>query len=199
MNLILLGAPGAGKGTQAARLQQRFGIPQISTGDMLRAAKEAGTPLGKQAAKYMSAGKLLPDPLIVELMGERLQQPDCRKGYILDGFPRTVAQAEALDEMLKKKVSGIDAAINLEVPEEELVKRLLARKREDDKEATIRKRLKVYYDQTAPVVEYYRERSLLKRVVGTGTMDEIFERLAHTISGLKPAFRPPAGRAGTGR
>lgn len=184
MNLIILGAPGAGKGTQATRLKEKLDIPHISTGDMLREVAEAKTPLGLAAEKYMSAGKLLPDDLVVEMIEERLQKPDCQKGFLLDGFPRTTAQAEALEEMLAKHEQPIDAALMLEVPEGELLKRLLARKRADDKEETIRERLKVYGDQTAPVIGFYESRSRLKRVEGVGTMDEIFGRLMEVVSQL---------------
>ena len=184
MNLVILGAPGAGKGTQAIRLKEKMGIPHISTGDMLREAAQAKTSLGLEADKYMNAGKLLPDELVVGLIEERLEQADCEKGFILDGFPRTTSQAESLGQMLEKHAKKIEAAINLEVPEEELVKRLLARKRKDDQEDTIRERLRVYYDQTAPVIDFYKNLSLFKRVEGVGTMDEIFARLVAVVSEL---------------
>lgn len=181
MNLIILGAPGAGKGTQAALLKESFSIPHISTGDMLRAAVETQTPLGKKADEYMSAGQLLPDDLIVDLMGERLNESDCQKGFLLDGFPRTVGQAIALDKMLTGNQKEIDAVLNLEVPEEVLVERLLARKRADDQEDTIRERLKVYHAQTAPLVEFYEKRGLLKSVAGVGTIEEITQRLLESV------------------
>ena len=184
MNLILLGAPGAGKGTQAAKLKDHYRLPHISTGDMLREAAKAKTPLGIEADKYMSAGKLLPDHLIIDLMEERLKQPDCQQGFLLDGFPRTVGQAESLGQMLERNGKHLDAALNLQVPDEILMERLLARKRADDKEATIRERLKVYYDQTAPVVKFYEARSKLRQVEGVGTMDDIFSRLVDVISKL---------------
>lgn len=128
MNLILLGPPGAGKGTQSRRLSDKLKIPQISTGDLLRAARTAKTPLGLQAESYMTSGKLVPDDLVVSMIRERMQQPDCRKGYILDGFPRTVGQAEALEKMLIVSQSGMDHVVNLFVAEEELVKRLSGRR-----------------------------------------------------------------------
>ncbi|MDX1386364.1 MAG: adenylate kinase [bacterium] len=184
MNLIILGAPGAGKGTQAVRLKEKLGLPHISTGDMLREAAQAKTPLGIEAEKFMSAGKLLPDDLVVGLIEERLEKSDSGPGFLLDGFPRTVSQADSLGKMLESHGKKIDAALNLEVPEEELVERLMARKRADDKEETIRERLRVYYDQTAPVVDYYDQRSLLKRVEGVGSMEEIFGRLMKVVESL---------------
>ncbi len=128
MNLIFLGAPGAGKGTQAKRAVEKYGIPQISTGDMLREAVAKGTELGKKAKEYMDKGELVPDEVVIGIVKERLQQPDCEKGFILDGFPRTLAQAEALDEMLKELGKKIDAVINIAVPEEEVVKRIVNRR-----------------------------------------------------------------------
>jgi adenylate kinase len=184
MNLILLGAPGAGKGTQAAKLKEKYQLPHISTGDMLREAVAAKTPLGQEADKYMSAGKLLPDILIIDLMEERLKQSDCQKGFLLDGFPRTVGQAESLAQMLLRNGMELDAALNLQVPDEVLMERLVSRKRADDNPETIRERLKVYYDQTAPVVNFYADRSQLRQVDGVGSMDEIFSRLVEVISGL---------------
>lgn len=215
MNLVLLGAPGAGKGTQGRMLQEKFGIPQISTGDMLRAAKQARTPLGLQAEKYMSSGHLVPDEVVIGLMEERLKESDAQNGFILDGFPRTISQAEALDKMLRRNASPVEAAVNLMVPEEELVSRLTGRRtcsecgagyhlkfspprkdeicdrcggklfqREDDKEETIRQRLKVYQDQTAPVVQFYKKQSVLREISGTGTVQEIFDRLSGILSGL---------------
>ncbi len=128
MNLIFLGAPGAGKGTQAKMVSEKYGIPQISTGDMLREAVAKGTELGKKAKEYMDKGELVPDEVVIGIVKERLQQPDCEKGFILDGFPRTLAQAEALDEMLKELGKKIDAVINIAVPEEEVVKRIVYRR-----------------------------------------------------------------------
>jgi adenylate kinase len=184
MNLIILGPPGAGKGTQAIRLKEKLGVPHISTGDMLREAAQAKTALGVEAEKYMSEGKLLPDDLVVGLIEERLQKPDCKKGFLLDGFPRTTAQAEALERMLAKHGESIEGALMLDVPQEELLKRLITRKRADDREETIRERLRVYQDQTAPVVQYYGKKSLLKRVQGMGAMEEIFGRLMEAVAQL---------------
>jgi adenylate kinase len=183
MRLILLGPPGAGKGTQAAHITQRYGIPQISTGDMLRAAVKAGTPLGQSAKRVMDAGQLVSDDIIVALVKERLAQPDCAKGYLFDGFPRTIPQAEAI----KAAQVPIDRVLVIEVPDEEIVARMGGRRvhpgsgrtyhvrfnppkreghddltgeplvqRDDDREETVRKRLQVYHAQTRPLIEYYR-------------------------------------------
>jgi adenylate kinase len=214
MNLILLGAPGAGKGTQSKLLQEKLNIPQVSTGDMLRAARQAQTPLGLQAESYMNVGKLVPDEVVIGLIRERLSASDCRDGFILDGFPRTVAQAEALKKLLAGLGRKLDAAVSLEVPEQELIQRLTGRRtcsqcgtgyhlvfsppkrdevcdrcggtlvqREDDREETIRQRLKVYEEQTAPLVAYYRKEGLLKSSPGTGSMGEVFGRLLKIVSG----------------
>ncbi|MCC6272505.1 MAG: adenylate kinase [Deltaproteobacteria bacterium] len=218
MNLILLGAPGAGKGTQSKLLQEKWKIPQISTGDMLRAAKQAKTPLGLQAETFMNAGKLVPDEVVIGLIRERLAAPDTARGFILDGFPRTVAQAEALGGLLKDLNRRLDAVVNLEVPEAELVERLTGRRtcsncgtgfhlvfspprqagfcdrcggsliqREDDQEATIRRRLKVYLEQTAPLVAYYERAGLLKSASGIGSTGEVFGRLSSIVDGLSIA------------
>ncbi|GAB4261773.1 adenylate kinase [Deferrisoma sp.] len=214
MRLILLGPPGAGKGTQAKRLIERYGIPQISTGDILRAAVRDGTELGRKAKEYMDAGKLVPDEVVIGIIEERLQEPDCAKGFILDGFPRTVPQADALGEVLGKLGQAIDHVVSIEVPDEELVERLTGRRtcrgcgamyhvkftppakdgvcdkcggelyqRDDDREETIRSRLKVYHDQTAPLVEYYEKAGLLRRVPGQGSVDEIYQRILEVLEG----------------
>jgi adenylate kinase len=212
MRLILLGPPGAGKGTQAKLLVERLGIPQVSTGDMLRAAVKAGTPLGREAKGYMDRGALVPDAVIVGLVRERLQQPDCARGYILDGFPRTVAQAEALEKTLAALHASMHHVVSLEVPVEDLVLRIAGRRtcrncgamyhvrfspstadgrcdacggetyqREDDREETVRRRLAVYADQTAPLINFYEERDLLRRVPGTGEIPEIFQRITGAL------------------
>ncbi len=208
MRLVFLGAPGAGKGTQAKRLIERYSIPQISTGDILRKAVSDGTPLGKEAKSYMDRGELVPDSVVIGIIRERLKEPDCQKGYILDGFPRNVAQAKALDDMLKELNSPLDYAISIDVPFDELMKRLTGRRtckscgqmyniyfsppqkdgvcdrcggelfqRDDDKEETIRKRLEVYEAQTAPVIDYYREKGILRSVPGTGSIEDIFNKI----------------------
>ena len=184
MRLILLGGPGAGKGTQANYIKERYDIPQISTGDMLRAAVKAGTDLGKKAKEYMDSGGLVPDDVIIGLVKERIQEPDCQKGFLFDGFPRTIPQAEAM----KDAGVPIDAVVEISVPDEEIIKRMSGRRahlpsgrtyhvvfnppkvegkddvtgepliqRDDDKEETVRKRLEVYHDQTEPLVEYYKK------------------------------------------
>lgn len=199
MNIVLLGAPGAGKGTQAAKLVEEFGTPHISTGDMLRAAVKAGTELGKKAKSYMDAGDLVPDEVIIGLVIERLGQPDTEKGFILDGFPRTTAQAVALDAELGKLERPLEAALLIDVDSEVIIKRLTSRRmckecgfigsdadaacpkcggemyqRDDDKPETIQKRLDVYENQTAPLVEYYRGKELLKVVDGDRPVDEVY-------------------------
>ncbi len=181
MRLVLLGPPGAGKGTQAEKLVEKLGTPQISTGDMLREAREQETELGQKAEAFMKAGSLVPDDIVVDIVRERLEQEDCSGGYILDGFPRSVAQAEALDETLRERGESLTAVVSLEVPEEELVKRLLSRKREDDNESVIRERLKVYKQQTKPLIDYYRSRGKLKMVEGRGKISEIFDRILEAL------------------
>lgn len=191
MNIVLLGAPGAGKGTQAAKLVEEFGTPHISTGDMLRAAVKAGTELGKKAKSYMDAGDLVPDEVIIGLVIERLGQPDTEKGFILDGFPRTTAQAVALDAELGKLERPLDAALLIDVNSEVIIKRLTSRRmckecgfigsdadaacpkcggemyqRDDDNEATVRKRLDVYEKSTSPLIDYYRGCELLVTIDG---------------------------------
>jgi adenylate kinase len=184
MRLILLGGPGAGKGTQANFIKERYQIPQISTGDMLRAAVKAGTELGKKAKEYMDSGQLVPDKVIIGLVKERIKEPDCQKGFLFDGFPRTIPQADAM----KEAGVPIDAVVDIEVPDEEIIKRMSGRRvhlpsgrtyhvvfnppkeegkddvtgepliqRDDDKEETVRKRLEVYHNQTEPLVEYYKK------------------------------------------
>ena len=213
MRLILLGPPGAGKGTQAKLLMDRFAIPQVSTGDMLRAAVKAGSPLGQQAKQYMNRGALVPDGVIIGLVRERLQRPDCDAGYILDGFPRTVAQAEALENTLAALHASLDHVVSLEVPTEDLVLRIAGRRtckscgamyharfspsqrdgrcdacggptyqRDDDQEETVRQRLTVYTEQTAPLISFYEARGLLRRVPGTGKIAEIFQRITAAVS-----------------
>ena len=181
MKIILLGGPGAGKGTQATKLKEYYNIPHVSTGEVLREARKAGTELGKKAAEYMDAGKLLPDSIILGIVGDKLDMPEMKNGYLFDGFPRTIPQAEGLDEMLRSKNGSIDAVISIEAPDEVVIERLLKRAeiegRSDDNRETIESRLKVYYDQTEPLKQYYRDRGLLKVVDGIGTVDEVFERI----------------------
>ena len=199
MNIVLLGAPGAGKGTQAAKLVEEFATPHISTGDILRAAVKNQTELGKKAKGYMDAGDLVPDSLIIDLMDERLREPDCEKGFILAGFPRTTAQAVALDDMLGRLERPLDAALLVDVDPEVIIKRLTERRcckecgyigtaadatcpkcggemyqRDDDNEATVRNRLDVYAKSTSPLIDYYKGKGLLKSVDGDRPVDTVY-------------------------
>lgn len=180
MRIVFIGPPGAGKGTQAERLVTTYAMAHLSTGDMLRAARDAKTEVGVQAERYMSAGALVPDDVIVAIIAERLGQADCEKGYLLDGFPRTIGQAEALDAMLAAKGTPLDVVLELQVPEEELFRRLAGRGRADDTPEVIRQRLVAYRKQTEPLLAYYGQRGLLKTIEGLGTVDEIFQR-ARTV------------------
>lgn len=208
MIIILLGPPGAGKGTQAGAISERYNIPHISTGDIFRANLKEGTALGLEAKKYMDAGALVPDELVVRIVGARLDAPDAAGGALLDGFPRTGAQAEALNNYLAAKGRRVDHCLCLEVPDAVLVSRLAGRRmcrecgagfhlefspppadgrcnkcggeiyqRDDDLEATIQNRLKVYHEQTSPLVEWYKERGLLRVIDGQGPVDEIKKRI----------------------
>jgi adenylate kinase len=208
MRVILLGPPGSGKGTQAKILVDRLGVPQISTGDMLRAALAAGTPLGREAKGFMDRGALVPDGVILGLVGERLRQPDTAPGFMLDGFPRTLPQAEALETTMQAIGQRLDHVLCLEVPEEDVVARIAGRRtcracgamyhvrfsptraagvcdacggetyqRDDDREETVRRRMAVYAEQTAPLVQFYDGRGLLRRIAGTGEIAEITGRM----------------------
>ncbi len=184
--LIFLGAPGAGKGTQAKILADSKGIPHISTGDIFRAAVKTQTLLGLKAQEYMDAGNLVPDDLVIEMIRDRLQEPDTHQGWILDGFPRTEAQAGFLEDLLTGIEQSCDRAINLDVEDEVVVKRLMERglesgRSDDSNEATIRHRLKVYRDQTAPLIEFYQSRNLLVTVNGDQTMDTVTAELKSVI------------------
>ncbi len=212
MRLVLLGAPGAGKGTQAKKLIDKYGVPQISTGDILRKAVADGTPLGKEAKSYMDKGELVPDSVVIGLVKERISQDDCKKGYILDGFPRNTAQAETLDKVLNSLNMPITAALSVDVPKDDLMKRLTGRRtckgcqqmynvyfspskkegvcdkcggelfqRDDDKEDTIRRRLDVYEASTAPLINYYAAKGILKSVQGVGSIDDIFKNVCEAL------------------
>ncbi len=212
MRLILLGPPGAGKGTQAKLLMSRLGVPQVSTGDMLRQSVADGTDLGRKAKSFMDRGALVPDEVVIGIIEERLRQPDCKGGYILDGFPRTLAQAEALSKALMSLSASLDRVLSVEVPEDDLVKRLAGRRvcrgcgsmfhvdthpprrievcdkcgdalyqRDDDKEETIRHRLRVYLEQTEPLIAYYEKRGLLTQIDGRGTIEEISQRIDRAL------------------
>jgi adenylate kinase len=184
--LLFLGPPGAGKGTQAQRLVARLGIPQISTGEMLRAAQAAGTELGRQVKAIMERGELVPDPVVIRVVEERLAQPDARQGFILDGFPRTLEQAKALDTLLARLGLRLERCVAIQLDEEELVHRLLKRSqlehRTDDDEPTIRKRMEVYRERTAPLIAYYRSRGALAEVDGLGTVEEVARRIDEALA-----------------
>ena len=212
MRLILLGPPGAGKGTQAVKLVEKHGIPQISTGDILRAAVKGGTDLGKEAQTYMNKGELVPDSIVVGIIRERLQEDDCSKGYILDGFPRTVPQADELKKALGEMGQIIDSDVSIVVADAELIKRLTGRRtckecgagfhimykkpkqdgvcdtcsgpliqRDDDKEETIKNRLTVYNQSTEPLIAYYKKEWTIIDIEGTGSIDDIFDRICTAI------------------
>jgi adenylate kinase len=210
--VVLLGPPGAGKGTQAKLLQERFAACQISTGDILRKAVADRTPLGKEAAQYIDRGALVPDDVIVRLVAERLKEKDCEPGFILDGFPRTIPQAESLDAILKQMKLSLNGVLSMQVPRAVIIERLAGRRsckncgalahmvfspprqkgvcdhcggelyqRHDDKEETVANRLNVYEKQTAPLVDYYRQRNLLREIDGVGPVDEIGARVIRAL------------------
>ncbi len=212
MRMILLGPPGSGKGTQAQKLIEHFKIPQVSTGDLFRAAVKNQTALGKKAKEYMDKGALVPDEVVIGMVEERMKQPDTKKGFILDGFPRTIPQAQSLDKMLDQLKMKVDAVVEVEVPDAEVVRRISGRRtcqncsamyhvefnkpkvagkcdkcggelyqRDDDQEDVIKSRLKVYHDQTAPLVEYYGKKGLVKNVAGQGSIDEIFHKIKQAL------------------
>lgn len=208
MRMIFIGPPGAGKGTQAARLVDRYGIPHISTGDMFRAAVKAGTALGQQADGFMKSGRLVPDEVTIGLVLERIAEPDAKKGFMLDGFPRTVPQAEALDQALKAAGVDLDVVLVLEVPDDLIVNRIVGRRtdpdtgaiyhlqfspppaeivgrlvhRKDDTEEAVRTRLGAYHAQTAPIVPHYEKQGLVRRVDGVGEQDEVTERILAALA-----------------
>jgi adenylate kinase len=213
MNLVLLGAPGAGKGTQARRLVAAYGIPQISTGDILRDARAKKTPLGLEAQKFMDVGQLVPDGVVIGIVRERLQEPDAKPGFLLDGFPRTVPQAEALDVVLGDQKRAVEHAVKIEVPSEDLVERSVGRRtcercgriyhlqyspppspdtcecgghlvqRSDDREEVVRERIDVYEKQTRPVAKFYESKGVLRRVDGRGSPDEVSGRIRAVLGG----------------
>lgn len=188
MNFILLGPPGAGKGTQAGRLCEKHGLAHLATGDMLRAAVARGDEVGRQAKEIMDAGKLMPDSLMVDMIAKRIAQADCAKGFVLDGFPRTVPQAEALDDMLAQKGLKLDAIIELKVDEGALLERIRNRiaesgdaVRTDDSEETLKKRLDVYREQTAPILPYYKQQGKLAQVDGMQSIDAVTAQLEEIL------------------
>ncbi|MEY2150080.1 adenylate kinase [Rhodanobacter sp. 115] len=191
MRLVLLGAPGSGKGTQAARLKSDLGVPHISTGDMLRAAVAAGTPTGLKAKAVMDAGQLVSDDILLAMLEERLAQPDAATGFILDGYPRNLAQADALDHLLTRIGQPLDAVIKLEVPNEAIIGRceirFKAEGRADDNPDTVRKRLAIYAEQTAPVADFYARRGKLQVVDGVGELADVTARVRRALEGESAA------------
>jgi adenylate kinase len=214
VNLLIFGAPGSGKGTQAGFLHEHFNIPQIATGDILRAEVRAGSEIGTKAKEILERGDLVPDDVMIEMIKTRLQEPDCRNGFLLDGFPRTVPQARALDELMGELRRKLRRVLYLRVPDEELVKRLAGRlvcpkcnrtyhptfnppaegnrcpydgaelyQRDDDREETARRRIRVYLESTVPVLNFYRERSLVSEVDGEGSIDDIKARIMKAVDG----------------
>lgn len=189
MRLVLLGAPGSGKGTQAARLKNHLQVPHISTGDLLRAEVKAGTPLGLEAKEVMARGELVSDAILLGMLESRLSQDDTRGGFILDGYPRNLAQAGALDALLQRIGQPMDFAVQLDVPTELLVERIAGRAqaegRADDSPESVRTRLRVYDDQTAPVIEFYRQHGQLTVIDGVGSLDDVFNRVIEAIAPVR--------------
>jgi adenylate kinase len=187
MRIVLIGPPGAGKGTQAQRLIDRLGIPHLSTGDMLREAIRLGTESGRQAEPYMKSGQLVPDELVQRLVIERIARPDAQRGYLLDGFPRTAPQAKMLDEILAERGAALNLVLKLEVDQDVLMERLLGRGRADDERIVIAKRFQVYDELTKPLAAYYKTRGILREVDGHGTPDEVFDRMMAEVGAAHPA------------
>jgi len=188
MKLILLGPPGAGKGTQAQRLEQKHKYIQLSTGDMLRAAVAAGTQIGQQVEGLMARGELVSDEIVVEIISNRIDEPDCENGFILDGFPRNVAQAQALNNMLEKKKLKLDGVVEIAVDDDLLVSRIEKRAsetvggpRDDDNAESLKNRLNIYHKQTAPVVEYYKNKGVLRTVDGMADMDDVSKQIEEVL------------------
>ena len=213
MKIVMLGAPGAGKGTQAQMIAEKFGLPHISTGDIFRANIKNGTDLGKKAKAFMDAGQLVPDELTVEILLDRVSQEDCKNGYVLDGFPRTIPQAQVLTDTLAKTGEQIDFAIDVDVPDDNIVARMSGRRscpkcgasyhvtfippkqegicdscgsaliqRDDDKPETVQNRLSVYHDQTQPLIDFYRDKGVLRTVDGTKNMNEVFDAISAILA-----------------
>jgi adenylate kinase len=205
MRLILLGPPGAGKGTQAQHLVAKYGLLQLSTGDMLRAAVKAGTPLGHQVQEIMARGALVPDDIVVEIVGQRIEQPDARKGFILDGFPRTVPQAVALGRMLAERGLSLDGVVELRVDEDALIRRIESRiaamkaqgkpLRDDDSPEVLHRRLAAYRDQTAPLITYYQLQGVLRSVDGMAPIDRVAAEIERVLAGKTIEAAPKPARA----
>lgn len=185
MRIIIFGPPGAGKGTQAKLISEEYQIPHLSTGEIFRSAIKNETPLGKEVKSILDAGDLVPDEKVVALVEEELKDEKYEGGYILDGFPRTVPQAEAFDNILEKKSKSLDAFLQLQVPEKELVDRILSRGegRSDDTPEKVKNRLEVYYNETQPVLNHYKKQSVVKEIDGVGSIEEIFGRIKDTLTG----------------
>lgn len=189
MRIVFMGPPGAGKGTQAKIICERYKIPQISTGEILRAAVKNGTEMGKKAAEFMDAGKLVPDSVVIGIVRDRIREPDAQPGYVLDGFPRTLEQADALKAMLAEIGTPLQCALNLDVRDQTLIDRLLERAqkegRADDTEPVIKSRLATYHAQTKPLIDYYRREAILSEVAGEGALGEITARITAVLDRIK--------------
>lgn len=196
MLIVFIGPPGAGKGTQCKRLIDYLKVPHLSTGELLRRAKDQNSPLGVMADSYMKHGRLVPDPLVMSIVGERLDQPDCRVGCLFDGFPRTTGQAESLDIYLRDRGTPLDVVLELKVDENVLVERMIQRAkiehRPDDTPDTIANRMQVYKTQTMPLLAYYSQRGLLESIDGLGTPDEVFDRIKAIVDKKRKAPVPSA-------
>lgn len=188
MRIVFMGPPGAGKGTQAKIICDKYGIPQISTGEILRAAVKNGTEMGKKAKEFMDAGKLVPDSVVIGIVKDRIKEKDAQPGYVLDGFPRTLEQADALKAMLAEIKTPLQIALNLDVRDSLLVERLLDRAkkegRPDDTEPVIKQRLETYHSQTSPLINYYKKEGILVEVAGEGTLEEVTGRILGALKGI---------------